>query len=795
MHQNTKNFSDSTIDLKELLNTYTKHWKWFVLSVVVALSLAYVFIRYSTPEYAAQAKIQILENKGASPELGVFQDLNVFSSGSSIVEDEIEIINSRANLIEVVQDLQLNIKIIALGNIIDSEVYNNPPFKINFIAPDSIVNNSYLEFFIDLSTETTFGYSPQNDMPAKAYSYGKNISLPLGDIVITPNIREGDIFENYKGRKYKVAITPVATVAQIYKTKIIIAPAAEYSNIVNISLNDPVYKKAIDILNALISVYNKNAVADKKAIADKTSDFINDRIADISSNLSSVDQTAEDFKTGRGLTDIASEANLNLNIGAANQQELRNVNTQLSIATSMKDLVDNQEGYEVLPSNIGLSDGSIANTTATYNQLVLERKRLLKSSNEKNPIIVNLDERIDGLKRNMQSSLNSMTNNLGLQVNSISQQLSLINSKIYSAPKNERAFRDITRQQQTTESLYLYLLQKREESQIAFASAEPKSKIVDAAYRSSPFPVSPKKSIIFLAFFILGCLLPFSIIYVYDLLDNKIHNMHSLEKLTQEPVLGELPKLSKKEQKLVMKEDRSVLSESLRILRTNLDYIIKTKKLGGVKNNIIFVTSSVPGEGKTFLSTNLAMILASTNKKVLLLGADIRNPKLYTFFTADEIDKMTNPVRNKDAGLTEYLYDDDLNINDVVNPMLVYQNTIDVIYSGRIPPNPAELLMSDRLKDLFHEVSETYDYVIVDTAPLMVVTDTLLISNYASHTIYVTRAHVTEKRAIEFPLKLQQEGKIKGLAFVVNDVKESNLGYGGKYGYGYGQSLKKWWKF
>ena len=470
--------------------------------------------------------------------------------------------------------------------------------------------------------------------------------------------------------------------------------------------------------------------------------------------------------------------------------------TQLNIAASMKDIVEQQDSFEVLPGNVGLTDPTINSTTSKYNELVLERNRLLKSSNEKNPVIVNLDQQIRGLKRNMQSSLSSTVDNLGLQVNALSSQQAIFNSKIYSAPKNERALRDITRKQETTEQLYLYLLQKREEAQIAVASTAPKSKVIDYAYNPTPFPISPRRNVVFVAFLLLGGLIPFAFIYVSDLLDNKLHNMHSLEKISMDiPVLGELPRLSRKDQKVIIKEDRSVLAESLRIIRTNLDYLIKTKSTENGKNNIIFVTSSVPGEGKSFLSTNLAMTIASTDKKVLLLGADVRNPKLYSFFTGSEINKMPVRSRKKDVGLTEYLYDNALEVKDIINPMLVFNDTMDVIYSGRIPPNPAELLMSKRIKELFEEISEKYDYVIVDTAPLMVVTDTLLISDYADHLIYVTRAGVTEKKAVQYPMKLQEDGKIKGLSFVVNDVKVSNLGYGGKYGYGYGKSQKKWWKF
>ncbi len=783
---------NSKIDFKDVINTYTAYWKWFVLCVVVALFLAYINIRYATPRYAVQTQVQILDEKSSGSELDLFRDLEVFGGAKTKVEDEIQLINSRSNWIEVVKELGLNTRILVQGNIIESELYSNPPIKVNFIAPDSIINRAKLNFFLTISSSTTFGFTEEEDKPVKIYAFGKNIPTPIGDIVITPNVGS---FENYKDKKLRVSVQPIADAAQAYRASVLISTTDEYSNIVNIRLEDPIKEKAENMLNALVDIYNKNAIEDKQIIADRTSSFIEERIANIAGRLSSVDQSAEDFKTEKGVTDIASETSINMNVGVANQQELANARNQLNMAASMQQIVEQQGGYEVLPTNIGLSDPTIASTTDRYNQLVLERKRLLKSSNEKNPVIVNLDQQIAGLKRSMQSSLSSTVSNLGMTVNSLSGQQARFNSKIYSAPANEKALRDITRKQQTTESLYLYLLQKREESQIAVASTSPKSKIVDHAYAVSKMPVSPKKPIIYLASFILGLLVPFSVIYVKNLLDNKVHNMHSLEKLVSDvPVLGELPRLTKKDEKLVVKEDRSILAESLRIIRTNLDYLLKTKTKDA-KGRIVYVTSSVPGEGKTFLSTNLSMILASTNKRVLLIGADIRNPKLYTFFASGDVDKMSKATRNKDAGLTEFLYDNTLEVKDIVNPMLVHRNTIDVIYSGRIPPNPAELLMSDRVGQLMGQVSNNYDYIIVDTAPLMVVTDTLLISEHADLLLYVTRAGITETNAVEFPIKLQNEGKIKGLSFIVNDVDSSNLGYGGKYGYGYGKTQKKWWKF
>ncbi|MEM8937754.1 MAG: polysaccharide biosynthesis tyrosine autokinase [Bacteroidota bacterium] len=781
-----------SFDLGSFLKTYTRNWRWFLLVIFLTLTIAFLFLRYTTPEYAAQGKIQILDDSSSS-ELGVFQDLEVFSdAGNNEVEDEIQVIKSRSNFIQVIKKLGLNVQVEAVGNILNSEIYESPPFKISFIEPDSIVNSANLDFYITLSSsKTSFDYTSSEDGPIKKYDFGQKIETEIGDILVLPNDNENN---DISGR-YRIQVTNVASIAEFYRNRIVISPVDKASNVVVVYLEDPIQKRAKDVINELIKVYNDNTLEDKKLVADKTSKFINDRITDIYSDLSSVDQSAEDFKTGRGLTDIASEANINLNVGVANRQEIQNATLQLNIASSMKDLVDNQSEYDVLPSNIGLSDESIATTTARYNELVAERKRLLKSSNEKNPIIVNLDQQLDGLKKSMQSSLNSMTNNLNLRVNSLSQQQSQINSRIYSAPSNERALRDITRQQQTTESLYLYLLQKREEAQITFASSSPRLKIIDEAHNLSSAPVFPQKRIVYFAALFLGFLIPFSIIYVNDLLDNKVHGKIQLEKIVQGiPILAELPKLSKKENKLIYNQDRSVLAESLRILRTNLDYIIASNKKQETKN-LIFITSSVSGEGKTFLSSNLSMVLASTGKKVLLIGADIRNPKLYTFFSGDDTDALNKTRRRKEAGLTEYLMNDSFTYNDIINPMLVHENTIDIIYSGKIPPNPAELLMNDKIKDLFEKVSKLYDYVIVDTAPLMVVTDTLLISEYASQIIYVTKAGVTEKKVLDFPLRLKNEGKLKNLSFVVNNVKSADLGYGGKYGYGYSKPIKTWWKF
>ncbi len=784
----------SELDLKNLLDLCLNNWKWFVLSILFFIFLAVLYLRYTVPEYSAIAKIQVLEESNQVSELSLLQDLDIYSSNKTQIEDEAESLAARDNFIQTVLDLDLNIKYFLIGKIKSSEIYASQdiPFAINFLSNDSIVSTSDADFYIRIIDSTSFGFKDIEEERESIFDFGDKVNTEVGDMILTPK----ENLSSYVNKQIRVELRPAELVADFLRQKTRIYPNdKKYSNIINISITDAIERRAIDIINKLIDINNTKTILSKKAIADKTSTFIDDRITEIYSNLSSVDKTAENFKTSRGIADLGSQSNVNFNMSAASEQELQNANIQLSIANSMKDLIDGQSGYDIIPE-VGLTDQGISTSAQRYNDLVRQRKRLLESSNEKNPVIVKLDQQLEDLKKGMRSSLNNVTNNLNLQVNSLSKQLSQINSRIYAAPGNERALRDISRRQQTTESLYLYLLQKREEAQITFASATPKYNVIDSAY-GSIFPVSPKRNAVLLASLILGFLIPFSVLYILDFLDNKIHNKIGLEKIISNkvPILAELPRIRNNEKKLITGKNRSsVLGESLRILRTNLDYIIK-KDIKPKKGGIILVTSSVPGEGKSFVSTNLASVLASASRNVLLIGADIRNPKL-TSFIVEEIKNGSDKVRDTDKkGLTDYLHNEELEVDEIIQTTNFDDIKIDIVYSGDIPPNPVELLMSPRLKYLFETCSSRYDYVIIDSAPVVSVTDTLLLNDYADHVIYVTRAGKTEQKILDYPLRLIKEKKLKNLSFVVNAVRETNLGYGRKYGYGYGASNKKWWQF
>ncbi|TYA71881.1 GumC family protein [Seonamhaeicola marinus] len=781
------NNTHKELNFAKALGVYTKHWKWFVLSCVVAFTIAFFRLRYTTPEYNAYAKLMILDDQSATPAELVLEDLKNFSkSDNTNVEDEIEVITSRKLMELVVKKLELNIQYKQEGRFHFSQFFPNKkaPIKINFIESDSVIENSKLNLNLIVDSNSKFRYSFHKDSLMKSSDFGKAIKSPLGELVITPNTTD---LLGFKGVMQVVSVTPLNKVAEYYKRKVLVTQAAEFSKIVNISLNDVSPTKAKMVIDTLINVYDQVSIMEKNRKATNTAKFIDERIDLIAKDLSDTDREIEQFKRGNKLTNIVSEADLFIKSSAQVERDIDGKRIEQNKLAYIKDILGNQgDSFSRIPENIGFSNNATNLTAKKFNELLDDRDRLLKSSNEKNPIIVNLDQKIANLRNNLEQSVNTSLKSVDLEIKSLQNTSSKLNSKIYAVPGQVRKSRDIEREQKTKESLYLYLLEKREESAITLTSTSPKLKIIDKAFASN-IPVSPKKVIVYLASIILGFSVPFGIIYVSDLLDNKIHNKEDLEKeITNITVLGEVPHSSgRKSDKIVKKNDRSVLSESFRIIRTNVDYIKKGRNVKNY-NNVIFVTSTINGEGKSFFSLNMALTFANTNKRVLLIGADIRNPQTDALLSTKKKNVVT------EIGLTEYLVEDSILLGEAVNSYDVNGNTIDVLASGKVPPNPAELLMGNRMKELFDSVSEQYDYVIVDTAPAMLVTDTLLISEYAGHTIYVVRAGYTEKRILNFAKEIHDQNKLNGMMLVVNDVKDSNFGYGAKYGY-YGKPQKRGW--
>ncbi len=773
---------------RELLDGYTRYWFWFALGVIIALVSAYIYLRYTTSFYESKATIIIKDDKGNNDsELSAFSDYGGFFSkmGNSKIENELAIFNSQRIIREAVKELDLNITYESIGTFKTTELYSYKPLTVQYLnISDSLGNKQVPKLFFEILSDTEYKIENESKSISHTYTFGQKVSLAFGDITVLPDLDNRSQFEKYKGRRISVKYKNPEDVALTYQKKIRVANEIKNSNVVVLKMLSPVREKAEDFINELIFQYNKDAINDNNQITQKTSNFIDSRLEIITRELDSVERNKEQFKSTNRLTNIESEAQLILENASEFNKRQFNIGTQLELANTMIEYMENASSNDLLPSNIGLEAEGISVDIKNYNDLILQRNKLLKSSTAKNPVVVNVNNQLEQIRTSILGSLKNSTNGLKVSMRDLNYQESILNSKLSKVPTKEKLYRGIERQQTIKEQLYLYLLQQREEASISLAVTSSKAKVVDSAY-SSKGPVAPNVPLIYLGALMAGLVIPFVFVYLRSLVNTKVANRRDVERvLTGTAIIGEVPKLKKSDEQLVLINDRSVLAESFRILRTNLQYLFINNLKKGDASKVIFVTSTIKGEGKTFVAFNLALTLALTNKKVVLVGADIRNPQLHRYL----------PEQFKNApGLTEYLVDDSLKANELAYEIEQSKN-LRIVLSGVIPPNPAELLMQDRTKTFFEELQQEYDYVIVDTAPSMLVTDTILINHLADITLYVTRAGYTDKRLLDFPKDAIADGRLDNVALVLNNVSLNNFGYGNKYGYAYSEEQVPWYK-
>lgn len=776
---------ENDFDLKAFLDKYAIHWRWFSMCVFIGLLGAFLYLRYTIPQYQASTTILVKDDKkgGMLSELSAFADMIPGGGMKSNVDNEVEILKSRTLIESTVKQLNLNTRFFVKGNIVDREIYGRSPIELVILGTNKSRFNHKVDFDFKELSPTTFSLESKTRKDTvkvllgakKTFKYGEGIATAYGDVLINKS-KSTDLYWLEDAKSLRILISPFDDVVENFRKKIIVSSLSKTSSVVEISITDAVSDKTEAFLDNMIQIYNQNAAEDKNFISENTSLFIENRLKLIMQELDGVEQDVESFKKSNKLTDIESEAKLFLEGSNLYDQKGVEAEIQLNVVSSMLDFMKKSTNADLLPTNIISGEGGASSLINSYNELVLDRNRLLKSATPENPSVLKIDQQIASLKNTVQTSLLRMQSSLTIQKRNLNNEEGALNTKIGKIPVQERQFRVIARQQKVKEELYLYLLQKREETAISLSATEPNARVIDSA-KANKIPVSPNNKIVYLAGLLLGLLVPFGVIYTKDLLDTKIKSRLDLDGKTLIPFIGDVP-TSDNPSEIMKSESRTSSAEALRIIRTNLEFMLSKVPEGLAKT--IFLTSTFPKEGKTFVSANLAATFALSGKKVLLIGMDIRNPRLDEYLTLP------------DRGVTNYLSSKDLALEDLVVKYDGFED-FHVLPAGIIPPNPAELLMNKKVDTLFDTLKSQYDYIIVDTAPVSLVTDTMLIAKHADCFIYVARANFLEKRMLNIPNTLYREQKLPNMCLLLNDT-DSTKGYG--YGYGYGASVKKvaWYK-
>ena len=783
---------EENIDVKELLFKYLIHWPWFVGTVVVCLIAAWVYLYMSTPVYNISATVLIKDDKkgGSAGMLSGLESLGLdgMVSSSQNIDNEIEVLRSKTIVKEVVEDLGLYISYTDEDEFPSRNLYKTSPVQVSLTPQeaDLLEEPMIVEMMLQPQGSMDVNVKIGDDeyqkhfekLPAVFPTERGTLAFFLTpDSVLSSKRTLEETTDSEKTtRNITATINKPLAVAKWCCKNMTIEPTSKTTSVAVISLKNSNVQRGKDFINKLLEMYNINTNNDKNEVAQKTAEFINERISIISKELGSTEKDLESFKRGAGITDLTSDAQIALT-GSAEYEKKRVENqTQINLLQDLQKYMRN-EGYEVLPSNIGLQDLNLAAAINRYNDVLVERKRLLRTSTENNPTIINLDTSISAMKENVQVSLDRVLRGLFITKADLDREANRYSRRISEAPGQEREFVSIARQQEIKAGLYLMLLQKREENAITLAATANNAKIIDDAIADDA-PVSPRSKITYLIALILGVGIPVGIIYLLELTKFKIEGRADVEKLTSVPIVGDIPLTDEKQGAIAVFENQNnLMSETFRNIRTNLQFMLENDK------KVILVTSTVSGEGKSFISANLAISLSLLGKKVVIVGLDIRKPGLNKVFN----------IPRKEVGITQYLANPEKNLMDLVQLSDVSKNLY-ILPGGTVPPNPTELLARDGLDKAIETLKKNFDYVILDTAPVGMVTDTLLIGRVADLSVYVCRADYTRKNEYTLINELAEKDKLPSLCTVINglDLKKRKYGYYygyGKYGkyYGYGK--------
>ena len=763
-------FQTEDLDIKGVIQKYLRYWYFFIGGVIICILLAFLYLRYTTPQYLISSTLLIKDDK-KGPDLSgntVFSDLDLFQSSKNI-HNEIQVLRSKSLMQRVLKELDMYASYFVEGNVKTGEIYGNSlPIKVIIHELDSGAFNK--PFVLHLIGKNQFEFQMEGEDAVKTvHQFGKEFKMPLGRLTVI------SASEAIGGNKHKIIIkfNDIRRLANYYNEQLRVEPVNKDASVLTIRLVNPVPEKGVDIINKLVDVYNKEAVEDKNQIAANTIEFIDDRLKFLTTELTNVEKDVEEYKQRYDLTDVSSEARLYLERASEYNQKLAEFEIQLDVLNSIQEYLKEQENkFGLVPSALNLQDPTLLGLITKFNELQLERERMLRTTQPNNPLVQNMADQLANLRSNILENLQNIKKGLIVTKKNLQASSAQFESRIQKVPSIERELLEINRQQGIKEALYLYLLQKREESALSLAATVSNSRVIDGAMAGEQ-PVKPKSMIIYILAFLMGLGVPFVGLYFKALLNNQIQDIKEVEKLTNTPILGEISHKRTDDILVVTQESKSPVSELFRLIRANLQFAT-----AGKENKVILVTSSMSGEGKTFFSLNLAASLVLSGKKAVVLDFDLRKPGL-----------TRSMGKQNELGITNYLISNSINSEEVIKASPVLPNLF-LASSGPVPPNPAELMLLPKIEKFVLELKERFDFIIIDTSPVGQVADALSLAPYVDSSLYLVRYNYTNKEQIKIIDDIYRNQKLKYPMIVLNDARKENT-YG--YGYGYGEEKKRSW--
>jgi capsular exopolysaccharide synthesis family protein len=758
------------IDIRTWIIRIVRNWYWFLLSCILFGALGVYTYFATTSKYTVDAKLMIRNNDSESP-LGQMEMLSMLGmGGTKQIEDEVAILTSRDILTQVVRELDLQ-----------SEYRKKRKLKWVGQYPSRDLTVVYPEMFLDTTKKPV-----QVQIKARKNNYLVKVKYgrwdfsrhKVNDLTQPFSTCAGDIaFQLNKpiqqGAEYTIMTLPMLPAVDKYNRAIVAAPYKKESNIINISTSTDMPQRAIDFINKEIEFYNLDAVIDKNIMASNTASFIEERLRLIEAELAVAESELEAYKAENGIVDLLTEAELYLHEGAEYKKQLAEIETQINLIQYIAEYVsDESKKNALIPANLGIDDQALVALIAEYNQQMLKRMRVQRTATNSNPVLSQMDNQLAMLRENIITSIHSISKSLTIAKKDAEVRQGKINVQRYNIPTQEKEYIEVARTRELKEQLYLFLYEKREENALTLASTVMPAKII-ASPQMDPNSTSPSIKIIGIICLVLGFGVPIGVIYLYHFFNNKLSDdSREFERKIKMPFGGVLVQNHHGEHIAVKEGVNSASAELFRLLRSNLRFMLPSH----ATNPVILVTSNINGEGKSYVATNLAISLALLDKKVALVGLDIRKPMLAQYLNLPS-----------QGCLTSYLSDDAYSIDDLVIPSET--KGLDILPAGIIPPNPNELLLSDRLDQLFVELRQRYDYIVVDSAPVALISDTFQLNRVADMTVYVCRARYTTFDLIDYLNQVHEQKRLPNIVTVLNGVNGGKAGYG--YGYGYGANNSK----